>query len=261
MKIMFFSLALALLGMTGAQAAVQTKTITYTHDGVTFKGHLAWDDAATGKRPGVLVVPEWWGLNDYARKRAEKLASKGYVAFAADMYGEGKLVDSPKEAGALAGAVRKDVKVWMGRAQAALKVLQDQDNVDAKRIAAIGYCFGGSTALQMAHHGLDIAAAVSFHGALPVPVLDQAKNIKAKILICHGALDSFIPEDTIQKVRAAYEKGNVNYQMVYYAGAVHSFTVPEADKRGLKGIGYNEDADRRSWRHMHQLFQEVLQAK
>src|SRR6185369_10546409 len=195
MKVLLLSLLFLAVSAASVRAAVQTKTVTYTHDGVTCKGYLAWDDAAKGKQPAVLVVHEFWGLGDDARKRAEKLASEGYVAFAADMYGDGKLTDNPKEAGAMAGALRKDVKLWMGRANAALKVLQDQENVDPRRIAAIGYCFGGSTALQMAHQGSDIVAAVGFHAALPALEADQAKNIKAKILICHGALDTFIPED------------------------------------------------------------------
>jgi dienelactone hydrolase len=243
---------------TATAAAVRTKEVTYTHDGTTLKGFLAWDDAATGKRPGVLVVHEWWGLNDYARKRAEMLAGLGYVAFACDMYGDGKTTDHPKEAGEMATAVRQNVKTWLGRATAGLKVLQDNENVDAKKLAAIGYCFGGSTVLQLAYAGADVGAVVSFHGALPVPDEDQAKAIKAKILICHGAADAFIPEGTIQKVRAALEAAKADYQMVYYGEAVHSFTVPGADKKGIKGIAYNAEADRRSWQHMRQLFGEVF---
>jgi dienelactone hydrolase len=252
------AMIVALTGTCGATAAVKTKEITYTHDDVTLKGFLAWDDDVKGKRPGVLVVHEWWGLNDYAKKRAEMLAGLGYVAFAPDMYGDGKVTQHPAEAGKLAGAVRENIKTWQGRALAGLKVLQGDEHVDGKRIAAIGYCFGGSTALQLAYTGADLAAVVTFHGALPVPDEDQAKAIKAHILICHGALDSFIPEATIQKVRAAFEQAKVDYQMIYYAGATHSFTVPGADKHGIKGISYNANADRRSWKHMQLLFQEVF---
>ena len=182
-----------------AQADVKTKAVTYTHDGVTFKGHLAWDDATVGKRPGILVVHEWWGINEYAKKRAEQLAALGYVAFAADMYGDGKTTDNPKESGQWAGALRKDIKTWRGRAAASLKVLEDDDKVDAAKLASIGYCFGGSTSIMLAHTGANVKAVVSFHGALLVPEADQAKAIKAKILICHGADDAFIPEETIQK--------------------------------------------------------------
>jgi len=257
----FLALTVLVGGASFSEAAVQTKVIPYTYDGVTLKGYLAWDDASSGKRPGVLVVHEWWGLNDYARKRAEQLAMLGYVAFAPDMYGDGKTTEHPAEAGKMATAVRDNLKTWQGRAQAGLKILQDQPQVDPQRIAAMGYCFGGSTALVLAYTGADLAAVVTFHGALPVPEPEQAKAIKAKVLICHGALDSFIPEATIQKVRAAFETAKVDYQMVYYGGAYHSFTVPGVDKVGVKGLSYNAAADRRSWQAMRDLFQEVFAMK
>src|SRR6516225_7459903 len=182
--------AVLLLFGAPAGAAVQTKKVTYKHNGLECQGYLAWDDAVKGPRPGVLVVHEWWGLNDYARKRAEQLAGLGYVAFACDMYGDGKVTEHPKEAGEFAGAVRKDVQVWRGRAQAALKVLQAQEQVDASKLAAIGYCFGGSTALQLAYTGADLKAVVTFHAGLVVPDAEQAKAIKAKVLVCHGAADT-----------------------------------------------------------------------
>lgn len=242
-----------------AEAAVKTKTITYKVGDNTFKGFLAWDVAAPGKRPGVLVFHEWWGLNDYARKRAEQLAGMGYVAFAGDMYGEGKTTEHPEDAGKFAAEVRKNVKDWQARAQAALKVLREQDNVDPKRIAAIGYCFGGSTALELAYTGADLAAVVTFHAGLPVPDAEQAKAIKAKVLICHGAKDAFIPEETIKKFREALDEAKVDYEMIYFGGAVHSFTVPGADKAGVKGLAYNAAADHRSWQAMKQLFHDVFE--
>jgi dienelactone hydrolase len=159
--------AVLLICVSTIQAEVRTKTVDYSFDGVNLKGHLAWDDAVQGKRPTVLVVHEWWGLNDYAKKRAEKLAALGYVALACDMYGEGKFTVHPEETGKMAGEVRKNMKTWQGRAQAALKVLQDHELVDARRVAAIGYCFGGATALELAYTGADLAAVVTFHGALP----------------------------------------------------------------------------------------------
>ena len=253
------SLAALLILITGgfAMAEIKTETVTYTYDGTTFKGFLAWDDSVTGTRPGVLVVHEWWGLNDYARKRAEMLAKLGYVAFACDMYGEGKVAAHPQDAGKFATEVRSNARTWQGRAQAALKILRENDKVDAKRMAAIGYCFGGSTALQLAFTGADIKAAVSFHGALTPPTEEQASAIKAKILICHGALDSFIPEKVCQEFRAGLEKGNVDYQFIYYAGARHGFTVEGAEKR-MEGLAYNANADRRSWHEMKALFDEVF---
>ena len=156
---MLLTVGFVLAMASQASAAVKTKAVTYSFDGTTLKGYLAWDDAQTGKRPGVLVVHEWWGINEYAKKRAEQLAGMGYVAFACDMYGDGKLVDNPKDAGLLANGLRKDHKTWMGRALAGVKVLQDDVNVDATKIAAIGYCFGGSTALELAHTASPIAAA------------------------------------------------------------------------------------------------------
>lgn len=261
MNKMMLACGVWLLCAAGVQAEIKTETITYKHGDQVFKGHLAYDDQASGKRPGILVVHEWWGLNDYARKRAEDLAKLGYVAFACDMYGDGKSTEHPKEAGALAGAVRKNTKEWEGRALAGLAVLREHSKVDSSKLAAIGYCFGGSTSLQLALAGADIKAAVSFHGSLPAVGDDQAKAVKARLLICHGAADSFIPEEAAQKFRAALEAANVDYQMIYYGGAQHSFTVPAADQRGLKGIAYDEAADHRSWAHMRMLFHEVFGGK
>ena len=239
------------------QAAVKTKTIKYSYDDKNFEGYLAWDDEAKGKRPGVLVVHEFYGLNDYAKKRAEQLAGLGYVAFAADMYGDGKVAEHPDDARKMMEEVRKNVKNWQGRAQAALKVLKDQDSVDGKKTAAIGYCFGGSTVLQLAYSGADVAAFVTFHGAIPVPETDQAKAIKGKVLVCHGAMDKFIPDENLQKFRTALDDAQIDYEMVYYAGAVHSFTVPTANNpKG--GIAYNEKADKRSWAEMLRLFDETF---
>jgi len=251
-------LALVACNVALARAEVKTRTITYRHGGVTLKGHLAWDDAVKGKRPGVLVVHEWWGLNDYARKRADQLAGLGYVAFACDMYGEGKVTEHPDEAGRMAAEVRKNIQTWRGRAQAALQVLRDQEQVDAGKLAAIGYCFGGSTALELAYSGADLKAVVTFHAALPVPSPEQARAIKARVLINHGAADAFVPEATCQKVRDAFEAARVDYVFVYHGGAVHSFTVAGADKVGMKGMAYNAAADRRSWQAMLMLFHEAF---
>jgi dienelactone hydrolase len=254
--------ALAAAASAGAaEGAVKTKVVTYNYDGTTLKGFLAWDDAVKGPRPGVLVVHEFWGLNDYARKRAEELAKLGYVAFACDMYGEGKVTEHPKEASEFAGEVRKNLKVWQGRAVAGLKVLQDSDLVDKNNLAAIGYCFGGSTALQLAYTGAPIKAVATFHAALPTASADEAKAVKARLLICNGADDSFIPKDAIEKFRAALDAAKVKYDFVNYEGAVHSFTVQGSDKIGVKGLAYNEKADHDSWARMQKLFGEVFGAK
>ena len=239
-------------------AAVKTKDIEYELDGTKHKGFLAYDDSAKGKLPGVLVFHEWWGLDDYAKKRAEQLAGMGYVAFCADMYGEGKVVEHPKEAGKMAQTVRMNQKAWLGRAEAALGVLKKQENVDGDRIAAIGYCFGGSTALILAYSGAPIKAVATFHAALPTPTAEQAKAIKAQILVCHGADDGFIPKDAIEKFKAALDQAKVKYQFESYPGTVHSFTVPGAEKRGITGMAYNESADKKSWQQMQDLFKATL---
>jgi dienelactone hydrolase len=253
-------LALSLLACAAslAEAAVKTKTVEYNYNGTTLKGFLAWDDTKEGKRPGVLVLHEWWGLDDYARKRAEQLAGLGYVAFAGDMYGDGKTTKHPQEAGQMAGEVRRNLKAWQGRAQAALKVLQEHENVDPKKLAAIGYCFGGSTALQLAYSGADLAAVATFHAALPEPTPEQAKAVKAKVLVCHGADDAFIPAEAIKKFRAALDAAKVDYKFESYPGAVHSFTVPDAGKAGVQGLAYHVEADRKSWQAMLDLFREAL---
>jgi dienelactone hydrolase len=250
--------SLLLLSTEVARAAVQTKTVDYEHAGTKLQGFFAWDDSIEGQRPGVLVVHEWWGLNDYARSRAQQLAELGYVAFALDMYGKGKTAEHPEDAMRMAGEVRANQKAWRERALAGLEILKGHEQVDANRLGAIGYCFGGSTVLQLAYAGADLDAVVTFHAALPVPSDEDAQNIKARLVICHGAEDTFIPEETAQKFRAALDAADADYVMIYYAGARHSFTVPKAGERGLEGIAYNREADRRSWREMQSTFRQVF---
>ncbi|TWU29677.1 dienelactone hydrolase family protein [Bythopirellula polymerisocia] len=241
-----------------AQAEVQTKTITYQDGDVECHGYLAWDDAIEGKRPGVLVVHEWWGLNDYARERTEQLAELGYVAFAADIYGEGKTTTHPADAGKMAGEVRANVDQWRTRAQAALDVLESQPQCDTSKLAAIGYCFGGATALQLAYTGANLDAVVTFHGALPAATLEEAKQIKAELLINHGADDTFVNEEAVANFKKSLDDAGVTYEFIAYPGAVHSFTVPNADSVGMPGIKYNKEADEKSWQAMRDLFERKL---
>jgi dienelactone hydrolase len=247
------------LGAPAARADVKTEDVNYEDAGVKLKGHLAWDDAVKEKRPAVLIVHEVWGLNDYARKRAEQLAKMGYVAFACDMYGEGKVFEHPDDAKKMMAEIRANKEKWLARATAGIEVLRKNEKVDPKRIAAIGYCFGGSTVLELAFSGADLSAVVSFHGGLSVP--ESTDKIKAKILICHGADDAFIPKETIEKLKAKLDAGKVSYKFIAYPGAVHSFTVPEADKHGMKGVAYNAEADKKSWEDMSALFEEVFKKK
>jgi dienelactone hydrolase len=248
-------LALGLLDGTAA-AEVKSQTVTYRHGNVELVGHLAWDDSSQATRPGVLVVHEWWGLNDYARRRAEQLAALGYVALAVDMYGEGKATQHPQQAREWATAVRQNADTWYGRAMAGLEVLRKHPRVDPQRLAAIGYCFGGSTVMHMAFRGAPLRGVVSFHGALVMPPEDA--KVQARLLVCHGAADGFIPEEQCQQFRAALQQAGIDYQMVYYGGARHSFTDPGADKHGIEGLKYDARADARSWSLMRQFFQEIF---
>lgn len=243
---------------TWAEAKVVTKEVPYEQNTVKLVGYLAYDDAAKGTRPGILVIHEWWGLNEYAKKRARQLAGLGYVAFAVDMYGEGKVTTHPQQASEWTKTITGNVAQWQERANAGLDVIRKDHRVDPKRIAAIGYCFGGATVQQMAYSGADLRGVVSFHGS-PLPVKeDQAKQVKAKILILHGASDPLAKDAQIQNYVAAMEKSGLDWQMVFYGGAKHSFTNPDADKAGMDALGYSPSADKRSWEHMKLFFNEAL---
>jgi len=241
-----------------ASAEVKSKKVDYKYDGVSFAGVMYWDDASKDKRPGVLVFHEWWGLDGHAKAKAEELAKMGYVAFAADMYGEGKVVDHPTDAGKMATAVRSNVDVWRGRAQEAYKVLTADEHVDAKKVAAIGYCFGGSTAIELAATGADLKAISTFHAALPPLKADEAKAIKAKVLINHGADDKFIPQKAIDDFKKTLGGAKVDLDFREYKGAVHSFTVKGADDKKIDGMKYDKDADEKSWAATKKLFEEAF---
>ena len=250
----FTALLLTVVTCGVAAAEIRKEAVEYKFDGVTLKGEVTYDDALAGKLPGVLVVHEWWGLNDYAKGRATEIAKLGYVAFACDMYGDGKTTPHPEDATKMSGDVRKNIDVWRGRAKAALEVLQKHAKVDATKLAAIGYCFGGSTALQLAYSGADLKAVATFHAALPPVTAAQAKAIKAKVLVCHGADDIFIKEEAIEKFKDALNAAKVSLEFEEYQGAVHSFTVPDAGKHMIKGMAYNKSADEKSWASMKSLF-------
>ncbi len=255
------TLSLTVAFASTATAAVKTKEVTYTQGGKTFKGLLAWDDAAQGKRPGVLVLHEWWGLDDYAKKRTEQLAGMGYVAFAADLYGEGRVAKHPDDAKKMSGEVRANAESWRGRAAAALDVLKKDAHTDPTKLAAIAYCLGGTTALQLAFTGADLDAVVTFHAGLPAPTPEQAKAVKAHVLICTGADDKFISPDSIKKLKETFDAAGVKYHIESYPGAVHSFTVPGADKHMMPGMAYNAAADKKSWASMKELFDQAFGAK
>lgn len=243
---------------TPAGAAIQTKTVEYRDGETALKGYLVWDDSSEEKRPGVVVVHEWWGLNEYARKRAEMLASLGYAAFAVDMYGKDQVTEHAEEAGGWMKQITANMEAWQRRALLGLNLLRDEAIVDPERLGAIGYCFGGATVMQMAYAGANLKGVVSFHGSLPLPTPEQAKQIKPSVLIAHGSADSFIPQERVLAFQKALDEAGVKWEMTIFGGSQHGFTNPGADKYGLKGVSYNADADRRSWELMTSFFSDLF---
>jgi len=240
------------------QAAVVTKTVEYKDGDTSLTGYLTYDDGIGGKRPGVIVVHEWWGLNDYARKRAEMLAGLGYVALAIDMYGDGKVTEHAGEASGWMKQITENVDAWQRRALLGLDVLRQHELVSAEQLAAVGYCFGGATVMQMAYAGADLDGVVSFHGSLPPASPEQHKGIKAKVLVAHGEADSFVPAERVVAFKQALDAGGVDWQMAIYGGAHHGFTNPEAGGYGIDGVAYDQKADKRSWALMESFLQEIF---
>jgi dienelactone hydrolase len=237
------------------------KEINYSADGTNLKGYLVYDGDIEGKRPGILVVHEWWGQNEYARKRARMLAKLGYTAFALDMYGNGKLANHPDEAGKFAMEVSKNFETAKARFMAAYNLLKAQETTDPNKIAAIGYCFGGGVVLNMARIGTDLKAVVSFHGSLQPITPAEPNKVKAFILVCNGADDPFTTPEQIDAFKTEMDKAGVHYKFINYEGAKHSFTNPGADSLGAKfnlPLAYNEKADKESWEEMKSVFKKVF---
>lgn len=253
--------ALALLGTLAgaAHAKVVTKSVTYRSAGVTCEGFLAYDDAQTGKRPGVLIAHQWLGLTNYEKARAVQLASLGYVAFALDLYGKGNLPKDAAAAGPLAGTFKANRTLWRQRANDGLKALEAQPQVDTSKIAAIGYCLGGGTVLELARSGAPVKGIVSFHGSLDTPTPEDARNIKGRVLILHGASDPYSPLPTVVGLSDEMTKAGVPFQIVLYSQTVHSFTQPDAGNDPSKGAAYNADSDQRSFAAMLRFFDEIFQ--
>lgn len=241
-----------------AHAKVVTRTVDYAQGGQALQGYLAYDDSFKGKRPGVLVAHQWKGLGEYEMRRARMLAQMGYVAFALDIYGKGVRPKTTKEAGAQAGKFRSNRPLLRERARAAVIVLKKQPNVDGNRLAIIGYCFGGGTALELARSGADLKGFVSFHGNLDSPLPAPPGRIKGKMLVLHGAVDPLVPLESILAFHEEMEAAKADYQFIAYSGAVHSFTEREAGSDPSDGVAYNEKADRRSWEAMKLFFDEIF---
>lgn len=241
-----------------SRAEIISKPVEYRDGNTVLEGLSVYDDAAQGKRPAVLVVHQWKGLGDYEKKRAEMLAKLGYNVFAVDIYGKGIRHSNPKDAAAEAAKYKENRKLMRSRVLAGLEELKRHKLTDAKKIAAIGYCFGGTTALELARSGADVAGVVSFHGGLGTSTPAQPAAVKAKVLALHGADDPFVPPTEVAAFEEEMRKAGADWQLVAYGGAVHSFTDWNAGSDNSKGSAYNEPADRRSWEAMKQFFAEVL---
>jgi dienelactone hydrolase len=257
---MKFAMAVAaLLGAaTIVRADIRTQQVEY-HDGDTVcEGFLAYDDANENLRPAVLIFPEWWGLTDYPKMRAVELAKLGYVAFVADVYGKGKTTEDPKQAGAWATPFLKDRSLLRRRCTAAMDTLTGQKYVDKEKVAAIGYCFGGACALELARSGAPLVGVVAFHGELSRTPVDGPDRIKGKVLICHGAADPIVTPKELADFEKEMQDAGADYQINIYGHAMHAFTNPAADQHHLPGIGYNAEADHRSWAAMRAFLDEVF---
>ena len=254
-------IAILMMAILPVQAAIQGSEVDYHADGTTLKGYLAYDDSIKGRRPGVLVVHEWWGHNEYARKRATMLAELGYVALAVDMYGDGRQAMHPKEAQEFSSEIASNIKLSKARFLAALQVLKNSAHVDKSRIAAIGYCFGGGVALQMAREGIDLNGVVSFHGDLTTKSPAGPGAVKARILVATGGADPFVPPDRVADFIKEMNNAGADYRVIVYSGAMHSFTNPMADQFGKKfnlPLQYNKQADQASWAAMQRFFENIF---
>lgn len=255
------SMVLLFVAVVSAAPKIKGEPVDYKAGGVTMKGYLAYDENIKGKRPGVLVVHEWWGQNEYSRKRARMLAELGYTALAVDMYGEGKTATHPDDAIKFSSETMKNFPVAKERFESAMNFLKKQRTVDPDRIAAIGYCFGGGVVLNMARQGEDLKAVASFHGSLAAIKPAQTGTMKAKIRVYNGEDDKFMPKEAIDAFMQEMRDARVDFQFINYPGAIHSFTNPEADELGKKfglPMAYNAEADKRSWADMTNFFAEVF---
>jgi len=234
--------------------------VTYASDSTNLKGYIAYDENKKGKRPGILIVHEWWGHNDYVRQRADMLAELGYTAIAVDMYGNGKQAQHPDDAGKFAQSVMTNLPEAEARFSAAINLLKNQESVDREKIAAIGYCFGGSVALTMANSGADLDAVAAFHSGVALPIMPN-NDLKARVLVCNGAADPFISQESITAFKSAMDSIGAKYEYFSYPGVKHSFTSKEANANGEKfklPLAYDAEADQKSWASLQELLNDVF---
>lgn len=259
--LMVLSLAITLFAASSASAKVTGREVEYRSGDTVLKGYLAQNTALKGKRPAVLVVHEWWGHNEYARKRARMLAEQGYVALAVDMYGDGKTARHPDDAGKFAAEAMKNKEVGEARFNAALDFIKQQPSVDPARIAAIGYCFGGGVVLHMARQGADLKGVVSFHGSLATDSPAKEGAVKAKVLVFSGDADKMIPPEQVVAFKDEMTKAGASFRFVGYPGVMHSFTNPDADAFAAKfklPLAYDKKADRDSWAQAKKFLKEIF---
>jgi len=254
--------ALALSFGSTAYAAIQEEAVTYKHGDTVMKGFIVYDDASKTKRPGIIVVHEWWGITKHIRDEARRFAGQGYTAFVADMYGDAKTADNPKDAGALSGAVRKNPAAMLSRFIAAKDLLSKHATVDPSRIGASGYCFGGSVVLDAARAGTDLKGVAAFHAGLGAAgAAAEAGHVRAKLLVLNGEADPFIKPESVEAFKKEMAAANVSYRYINYVGAVHAFTNPEATEKGKQfnlPLAYQPEADKQSKAEATKFFSEVL---
>lgn len=238
------------------------KEFTYEVDSVTLTGYMAFDENAEEKRPGILVVHEWWGHNDYVRRRADMLAELGYVALAIDMYGDGKLAEHPGDAQKFMMEVMSSMDIAKARFEKGLNELKNSEKVDNEKIGAIGYCMGGSIILNMANAGYELDGVAAFHASVGLGIWPEKGGVKGKILVCNGAADTFVSDAQVATFKNKMDSAEVDYKYIAYEGAVHAFTAKEADanreKFGVDNFGYHPEADSASWEEMKSLFVDVF---
>jgi len=235
--------------------------VTYATDSTEMKGYIVYDESIEGKRPGIIVVHEWWGHNEYTRERAKMLAELGYTALAIDMYGDGKQAEHPEDAGKFMNQVISNMDEAKARFMKAMETLKNHPSVNADKIAAIGYCFGGTVVLTMANAGYDLAAVAAFHSGVELPIQPNSETLKAKILVCNGAADPFISPESVEKFKADMDAAGADYKYIAYENAVHAFTSKEADELGKKfelPLAYDETADNASWSELLTLLKSVF---
>ncbi len=254
----YFVIALFFLFSINSIAQIKTELVTYSDGDVTLEGYIAYDESVKDKMPAVIIIHDWMGVGSFVKEKAEAIAKLGYVGFAADIYGKDNRPKDSQEAGKLAGMFKNDRALMRKRVNLALEEIKKKSIVNPDKIAVMGYCFGGTVALELSRSGADVKGAVSFHGGLDTPTPQDAKNIKGKVLVLHGGDDPFVPREQVAAFEKEMKDAGVDYQLFIYSGAVHSFTNPAAGNDNSKGAAYNEKADKRSWEAMKTFFKEIF---